>query len=221
MAGEDLAASRGVPLRSRLRVARRRATTLITVTVLAGCLVTPRLAWADERVIDTGRSTITLHVSKSGLFRAFADNHLIQAPVAEGAFDDGPNSQIRFVVGVRNLHVLDPGLSAGQREEVQTRMLGPEVLDADRFPQIRFQSTSIERAKADAWLVRGELTLHGQTHAVTVTVTPDHGHYKGAASLKQTEFGITPISIAGGTVTVKDEVRIDADIVARASGTEP
>ena len=191
------------------------------MAVVASCLVAPWSARGEERVIDAGRSSITLHVSKSGLFRAFADNHLIQAPLTEGAFDDGPNSRIQFVVSARSLRVLDPGLSAGQREEVQTRMLGPEVLDADRFPQIRFQSTTVERGKEGAWVVQGELTLHGQTHAVTVTVTTDHGHYKGATSLKQTAFGITPISIAGGTVTVKDEVKIDADIVARAPGTQP
>jgi hypothetical protein len=31
--------------------------------------------------------------------------------------------------------------------------------------------------------------------------------------LKQTDFGITPISIGGGTVKVKNELRIDFDIV--------
>jgi hypothetical protein len=31
--------------------------------------------------------------------------------------------------------------------------------------------------------------------------------------LKQSEFGITPISLAGGTVKVKDEMKIDFDIV--------
>jgi hypothetical protein len=31
--------------------------------------------------------------------------------------------------------------------------------------------------------------------------------------LKQSEFGITPISIVGGTVKVKNEMKIDFDIV--------
>jgi hypothetical protein len=34
------------------------------------------------------------------------------------------------------------------------------------------------------------------------------GLYQGAAALKQTEFGITPVKVAGGTVKVKDEVKI-------------
>jgi hypothetical protein len=36
--------------------------------------------------------------------------------------------------------------------------------------------------------------------------TGDRGHYRGALSFKQTDY-ITPISSAGGTVKVKDEVR--------------
>jgi polyisoprenoid-binding protein YceI len=194
----------------------------LIVAALAAPLIVPFSAFAAERAIDTEHSTITLHVSKSGLFRAFADNHVIQVPVTGGSFDDGPQSRVEIVVDAGRLRVLDPGLSAGDREQVQTRMLGPEVLDVARFPQIRFHSTAIERGKPDTWVVKGELTLHGQTHAVMLTMTADHGRYKGSTSLKQTEFGITPISIAGGAVTVKDEVRIDADIVGRgAPGAVP
>ena len=96
-------------------------------------------------------------------------------------------------------------------------MLGPEVLDVTQFPAIRFESTTVEGTQLDGWTVRGQLTLHGQTQPVTVKVVFDHGHYRGSASLKQTDFGIIPISIAGGTVKVKDEVSIEFDIVTRSS----
>jgi hypothetical protein len=52
---------------------------------------------------------------------------------------------------------------------------------------------------------------------VTVKVVRDHDHYRGSASLKQTAFGITPITIAGGAVKVKDEVSIEFDIVTRST----
>jgi hypothetical protein len=38
------------------------------------------------------------------------------------------------------------------------------------------------------------------------------GHYVGSALIKLTEFGIKPVKVAGGTVKVKDEVRIEFDI---------
>jgi polyisoprenoid-binding protein YceI len=114
---------------------------------------------------------------------------------------------------VRAMHVLDPGLSGKDRLEVQTRMIGAEVLDAERFPRIRFHSVAIQSAGAGRWSVRGALEVHGQSHPVTVDVVREQGRYRGSTSLKQTDFGITPISIAGGTVKVKDELRIDFDIV--------
>ena len=47
---------------------------------------------------------------------------------------------------------------------------------------------------------------------VTVTVKDQGGHYVGSARIKQTEFGIKPVKVAGGTVKVKDELHIDFDI---------
>lgn len=168
---------------------------------------------AQPRTIDAKRSTVTVRVFKSGLFRAFADDHVIEAPLAEGLLDDSATPNVRITIEVRGMRVLDPGLSPKDRREVQTRMLGSEVLDADRFPHIRFRSVAIQKGDADRWSIRGELEVHGQTRPVTVNVVRDQGHYKGSTSLKQSEFGITPISIVGGTVKVKDEMKIDFDIV--------
>ena len=166
---------------------------------------------AEERLIDIERSTVTVRVFKSGLFRALADDHVIAAPLLEGSIDDAPHVQL--IVDARRMQVVDPGLSAKVRQEVQTRMLGPEVLDAARFEQIRFHSVEIKQVESGRWRVEGELELHGQIHPVTVNVVLERDHYKGSASFRHSAFGITPISIAGGTVKVKDEVRIDFDIV--------
>jgi polyisoprenoid-binding protein YceI len=168
---------------------------------------------AQPRAIDTTRSTVTVRVFKAGLFRALADDHTIEAPLAEGTLDDSAMPSVQIAIDARRMHVLDPGVSPKDRQAVQTRMLGPDVLDADRFPHIRFHSVAIQQADADRWSVRGELELHGQTRPVTVNVVRAQGHYKGSTSLKQSDFGIKPISIVGGTVKVKDEIRIEFDIV--------
>jgi hypothetical protein len=55
--------------------------------------------------------------------------------------------------------------------------------------------------------VQGDLTLHGQTHPVTVDVSRQEERYRGAVRLRQSEFGITPVTVAGGTIKVKDEIR--------------
>ena len=58
--------------------------------------------------------------------------------------------------------------------------------------------------------MRGNLTLRGQTRAVTVHVTLKDGRYIGDATVKQTDFGIKPPGKAG--VRAKDEVRIEFDV---------
>lgn len=68
-------------------------------------------------------------------------------------------------------------------------------------------------------MVRGELTLHGQTHPVSATVHKQDGAYVGTSRLKQTAFGIHPVS-AGGVVKVKDELEVQFSIVPLPTQSE-
>lgn len=168
---------------------------------------------SQNREIDASRSSLKVRVFKSGLFSVFGHNHEIEAPLDFGAvrLSTSPRVQLRF--DARKLRVLDPELPADQRAEVQKTMQGPEVLDASRFPEISFQSTAVQSVATDRWKVKGDLTLHGQTQSVVVDVALREGHYRGSAAFKQRSFGIKPVSIAGGTVKVKDEVKVEFDIV--------
>jgi polyisoprenoid-binding protein YceI len=91
-------------------------------------------------------------------------------------------------------------------------MLGAQVLDADHLPVILFQSTRVEPKGPDHWIVHGNLGLHGKDHPIAIEATLKDGRYRGSATLKQTDFGITPVTVAGGTVKVKDEVKIEFEI---------
>jgi polyisoprenoid-binding protein YceI len=189
----------------------RYAAALLTAALM---LVPSNNVRAGAReAIDTEHSTVTVRVGKSGVFRAFADDHEIRGTVKQGVVDPDAHT-VDILIEARGLRVLDPAMSPEHRSEVQARMLGTDVLDVTRFPEIRFTSDQAEATNA-GWTVRGELQLHGQTHPVTATVRRQGNHYLGSVRLKQTEFGITPITVAGGTVKVKDEVTIDFDIATR------
>ncbi len=82
----------------------------------------------------------------------------------------------------------------------------------DRFRWISFHSLEITPLDTGRWRVQGELALHGQIRPMAVNVSLENGRYKGSATLRQSDFGIVPISIVGGTVRVKDEVKVDFDI---------
>lgn len=180
-----------------------------------GLLTLPVAALAQGRAIDTDQSKLTVYAYKSGLFSGFADDHIIDAPIAKGTLSATPPLSVGLEVRAADMKVRDPKLSESKRAEVQTRMMGREVLDTQTFATITFESTGIDANGADRWTVTGRLTIHGQTRAVTFPVTRAADRYRGSVMLKQRDFGITPISIAGGTVKVKDELKIEFDIVAR------
>jgi polyisoprenoid-binding protein YceI len=194
----------------------RRISTFALMVV--GCA----LAWPAQPIqaastdMDAEHSTLTIRVYKTGLFSAFAHDHEINAPIRQGSFDEEKQT-VELNVDARILRVVDPGVSASDRAQIQATMLGPKVLDSEKFQEIKFHSTSIERAGEGKWTINGDLTLHGQTHPVKVEVQGENGHYHGSALLRQKEFGITPVSIAGGSVKVKDEIRVEFDI----SGKRP
>jgi polyisoprenoid-binding protein YceI len=168
----------------------------------------------EQRQIDVQNSTITVRVYKSGLFSAFAHDHEITAPIATGAFREA-NPSVELAVDARKLRVVDPGVSDKDKAEIQETMLGPKVLDVEKFPEIRFRSSKVEPLGNDKWVVGGDLSLHGQTRPVKVEVQGQHGHYRGSATVSQKDFGMEAVRIAGGAVKVKDEVRIEFEIVGR------
>lgn len=174
------------------------------------------LAWAaavnaQQRAIDTEKSVMTVRVYKAGVFSALGHDHEISAPIARGMVDTTARS-VELHINAGALKVQDRGLSEKDRAEIQSTMLGPEVLDAQGHPEIVFQSTRAETISEDSWRVVGDLTLRGQTQPVTVEVRKTGDHYVGSSRFKQTEFGITPVKVAGGAVKVKDEIRIEFDI---------
>jgi hypothetical protein len=175
-------------------------------------------AYAQSKAIDGNKSSLKIRVFKSGAFAAFAHDHEIEAPIAEGKIDEGKldssdHASVQLRVDSRKMRVLDPEIAADKRAEIQHTMLGTTVLDAEKFPEISYQSTSVTGRGEGRWEVRGDLSLHGKRQPVAVEVSLKDGHYRGSTSIKQSDFGIEPIRIAGGTVKVKDELKIEFDIV--------
>ena len=168
---------------------------------------------AQRQAIDVSRSSLKIRVFKSGMFSAFAHDHEIQAPIDEGEIDSSANPSVQLHMDARKMRVLDPEISVSRRADIQRTMEGAEVLDVEHFSEISYRSTEIVSTGPGRWEVRGNLSLHGKNQPVVVLVSLESGHYRGSASFKQSQFGITPIRIAGGTVKVKDELKIEFDIV--------
>jgi polyisoprenoid-binding protein YceI len=190
-------------------VPARERTALLFALLLASAAVS-----AQPTSIDTQRSSVTVRVYKSGLFSGFAHNHIITAPVSAAALDTTQRTA-SLTFNVVDMKVVDSEGSESDRQEIEATMKGPKVLDSAQFPAISFRSTRVDETSPQHYKVIGELTLHGQSRELSFSVVLTEGIYKGALTLKQTDFGITPVKIAGGTVRVKDEIEISFEIVPR------
>ena len=119
---------------------------------------------------------------------------------------------VEITVVTAQMKVTDSDVSEKDRAEVQSAMLGPTVLDAARFPEIRFKSSRVEQTSHGRFRVTGTLNLHGVSKELVFEVAGDSSHYQGETRLKQTAFGIKPFTVGAGAVKVKDELEIEFDI---------
>lgn len=157
------------------------------------------------------RSIITVHVGKTGLFSGFGHEHTVIAPIASGKVDARAMA-VQITVLAKQMKVTDSEVSASDQAEVQSIMLGPKVLDVERYPEIRFQSSRVQPSGGQNYRVTGTLDLHGVSRELSFDVTGSPDHYHGKARFKQTDFNIKPVSGGGGAVKVKDELELEFDV---------
>jgi len=190
-----------------------------------------RCVGADAAVrefrVDRAASQVTVHVGRAGAFGFAGHDHEVAVPNVEGtiAFDsaDATQSNITLKFDVTTMKVTGQGEPAADVPEVQRVMLSDRVLDAQRYPTIAFTSRRIVVVKQAvdqlALRVEGDLTLHGVTRPITVPVevrlAADQLTATANATVRQTDFGIRPVTAGAGTVKVKDALEVAFRIVAR------
>jgi hypothetical protein len=74
--------------------------------------------------IDTQKTTLTIHVGKTGSFSGLGHEHEVRAPIHSGTADTGSHPAVEIHVDARALRVIDKNDSEKERGEVQKTMLG-------------------------------------------------------------------------------------------------
>jgi polyisoprenoid-binding protein YceI len=178
--------------------------------------------------VTPNESTLTILVGKAGALRGLGHEHIVAVKSFSGEAHIPSNALNRatfaFELDTGSLSVADEGISDKDRMEIE-RNMKEKVLDVSRFPKINFQSVSITGIKpttnGQTALLNGQLTLHGVTNQVRVpaaiTVTPQQLRVSGDITINQTDFGIKPYSTAGGTVKVRNELKIRFNVIAKPS----
>jgi polyisoprenoid-binding protein YceI len=116
-------------------------------------------------------------------------------------------------------------ISDKDRREIE-RLMNEQVLETAKYPEIVFDVPSFTAAKMGDSLysadLQGNLTLHGVTNRQPVTarvaVFGDMLRASGDFTLSQTDYQMKLVSVAGGALKVKNDLKFSFEIVARKQG---
>ena len=202
-------------------------------------LVAPLPAQQSRRFLqaDAGASRIYVITHRTGLLSFLGHEHAILAPRWSAALCwDAPahaGSHAEIVIEAAALEIdadsaralagLGKGPSPRQRAQLQRKLHAENNLDSERYPELRFRSSSV-RAAGDTLLIQGMLTVRNLARAVELPaiVQPRAGGefwISGMLRVRQSDFGIRPESI-GGVVKVADVVDIHVGLLVIATSAE-
>ncbi len=131
---------------------------------------------------------------------------------------DAANPAASSVTFVAEVGSVDTGV--GQRDE---HLRGSDFFDAERFPRIRFQSTSVT-PRGDDLLIAGDLTIRDVTRRIEFTAEPlfpeqrdPFGNrrivFGAAVTLDRTDYGVSGPRFWSSAIA--DAVTIDMEIAGR------
>lgn len=178
--------------------------------------------------LDPAASTFTVQAFAEGLLSAFGHDPIIGVKDFQGEVTFVPgtfeNASLKLIVNANSLSVVN-NLKEKDRYDIE-RTMRDEVLETRRYPEISFESNNVVLTRTGEGRYRariiGNLTLHGVTQNNIwlngeVTVNNDGLRAKGDCALKQTDYRIKLVSVAGGTLKIKNEVKCSFDLVARSA----
>jgi polyisoprenoid-binding protein YceI len=206
----------------------RRLVSLILLPWLA------TLAAPLQLDIDRSRSFIAIATRKGGIlsFAAGHDHGILATDWKANVCFDRENprgSSVAVSIPTASLRIDTPearqkagvkGDPPGAKdvEKIQSTMLGPTNLDAQKYPEITFKTASVTTNGAKGFVLSGPLTIRGVTRTVSVPVVHEGALFSGGFSVNLTDFGIKPESI-GGVVNVKDTIEVRLAFEGKLGGS--
>ena len=198
-------------------IAMAGAFALIVFEACAASAATMRLK------IDVDRSTVSVSVAEPAAFiRGSATGTL---RIIDGAVSGDPAD----IPGTAKVRVLIDATSYRSDHASRDRAVTEKSLEANKFPTIGFESNSVVgvvmggRNEGTA-IVTGFLTLHGEAHAMTMSVhaaLDADGIFTGDGEVKfnYEEFGVKVPGVLFGAILAGDEATVRFHIVAVNAAT--
>jgi polyisoprenoid-binding protein YceI len=122
---------------------------------------------AESYRLDSANTHVSLNVRLFGVPWVSArfdelNGELVPGRRAGSAGDDAAQGRVDVTIRAASLKCESPRWNA--------RLLSPAWFDVEQFPQIVYRSKAIEFDAAGVAVVRGQLSLHGQTHDFALAV---------------------------------------------------
>lgn len=183
-------------------------------------------AVANAGPLDPKQSELVVLAWKRGTAQAVAHDHVIRAASVSGSL--APTGEASITVDARALvadeddtrarYRVGAKISPDDARQVEVSMKGPDQLDVEQFPTIRFESAGGTFTPTGEGTVQGKFTLHGVTRAVeckaTLKRTETSLEVTARLRLKVSDYGIKPYSAMFGLIGVRDEVELVVRLVA-------
>ena len=161
--------------------------------------------------IDPVWSALEFEVTKLGLVTVKG-----RVPGFSGTIEGGETPAITGTVDVSTITTFD--------ETRDGHVQSPEFFDTERYPQLHFESTSVE-TRGDALVVAGALTIKNVTRPVTLTGTfvgagvdpygNDRIGIELSGTVDRTEFGLNwNAPLPGGGFLLPNEIVLRASVAA-------
>jgi polyisoprenoid-binding protein YceI len=211
---------------------------LLTAAV-ALLLLCPRAQAAPRTfTLDAERSELVAQLRPDGLFGFVLHAHVIQAREVSGTITwdaEAPESSqaevrvkaaslVNDAPALRKKYGLHGELSEGDIKTVNQNMKKHDQLDAEKFPELTFTSTAVERTAEGALLLRGQITIHGVTREVTlpITVKEEQGLLRATGKLvvRHDEFGMPAMGLLF-LFSNHQEIQLHLSLVATPSEPAP
>jgi polyisoprenoid-binding protein YceI len=175
--------------------------------------------------LDKTSSRFTVRAFASGMLSSFGHNPTIAIRNFSGDAEFDPaapeRATMRVEIRADSLEVTDD-IKSKDRSEIEDTM-NRKVLETEKYPAITFETTTMSASAPDGARfqvnMNGILDLHGVTGTVPVAaqvmLMGDSMRASGEFSLRQSDYAIAPVVVAGGALKLKDELKFSFDIVAR------
>ncbi len=202
----------------------------ILLAIISLVLVTPGLVEPQGTLytIDLAQSTIDVTIFQEGFLSRVRPSHAIQVKNFTGWVRYAPGKEAQSTAELdaeaKSLFNAEKAIGEVERREFEAALRNV-VLEAPKYPQIIFRSTSISDLKSTgqghSFTLNGDLTMHGVKRRiaipVVVTVSGTQLSATGGVTFKQTEFEMKPYEAAFGLIKIGDEVKVNFSIVAKAT----